>query len=408
MFAPGIKHVAGDTVTLTTNCPSGTSFTSTNGLELDAPEYILGPGPPEYKIRRPREGQGSERGYILPDWWSSCDDACDNYRVSRKYNLIYDDQPGIPGPILAGQLIAMPSSIASKLYGSWETYPPLQYTNLLYGYPQGSQDIRTQNEQNSFALRDKYNASFYRCRKNSKPPCQLGQETCSVTFTPTIPGVYEVNFFKLQKQLRDNFMQAIQFPSSSGDNQRTIVIVPGPTSPGNSLAYGPGLEYGYTTRAGSIAYFWIDSLDKYGNPRLVGGDQYIIILIAESQNSVILGDVTNLGNGSYLVGYNITASGRYSMNVVMRYGTAKDWETGGVSCTSPQVVLLPDNSALESGTTWCHVGSERESYFEETSGTLWCPPQSSNCIPYSVSAPKGLPPIRPASPYRSVFKYELN
>ena len=281
----GIKYVAGDTVTLTTNCPSGTNFTSVAGLNLDAPEYILGPGPPEYKIPITKEGQASELGFITPDWWSSCDDTCDNYRVNHEYSMIYADEPGLPGPIFAGQLIAMPTSIASTLYGPWETYPPLPYTNLAFGYPEGSPDIRTPNEINSCALRDKYNATFNRCRTSSNPPCELGKETCSVTFKPTIPGIYVVNFFKLQKRIQiDKYMQSLPFPS--GNYQRSVVIVPGPTYPGVSVAYGSGLDYGFTTRAGVVAYFWVDSLDQYGNPRLVGGDQFLVILVAQSQNEI--------------------------------------------------------------------------------------------------------------------------
>jgi hypothetical protein len=397
VFPPGIQHVAGDTVTLTTNCPSGTSFTSTESVDLDSPEYILGPGPPEYRIRRPKEGQASQRGYIVPDWWSTCDDVCNNYRVNRRYDLVYSDEPGLPGPVFAGQLAAMKSSVASTLYGAWETFPPLLYTNLQYGYPQGSKDVRTDREKNSFALRDKYNATFRRCRKNSDPSCPIGSETCSVSFTPTVPGVYVARFFKLQKQLRvDTFMQAIPFPL--GNDQRSVVIMPGITSPDKSVAYGSGLDYGFTTRAGDVAHFWIDSLDSYGNPRLVGGDQYLVILVAQSRNSSVLADVTNLGNGSYLVGYNITVSGRYSLNIVMKFGTSNS--LGEALCKNPSAIYFPDQTLFNGGSLWCHVGSERLSYFAETRGRLWCPLQSTDCTSYSLTTPNGLPPIRPASPYR--------
>ena len=191
-------------------------------------------------------------------------------------------------------------------------------------------------------------------------------------------------------------MQAYPFPS--GNNQRSIVILPGPTSPGNSFAYGPGLDYGFTTRAGVHTFFWVDALDGYGNPRLVGGDQIVVVFIAESQNRVLLADVSNFGNGSYLVGYNITVSGRYSLNIVMKYGT--DVTAGEVICSSPIALMLSDQSEFDGGSKWCHVGSERLAYFSETSGKLWCPSQNIGCTSYSLSTPYGLSPIRPASPYR--------
>jgi hypothetical protein len=174
-----------------------------------------------------------------------------------------------------------------------------------------------------------------------------------------------------------------------GSSQRSVVIAPGPTSPGHGLVhgpvlglvYGPVLDYGYPPRpdSGTMACSWIGSYNLYGNPRLIDGDQYNAILIAERQNSA-----------------------RYSLNTVMKYAT--DTRKGGIKCATLKVISLPHGSALENIATWCHVGSERESYFKETSGTFWCPPGSTSTgsIPYSVGIPDGLFPIRPASPFRFV------
>ena len=402
VFMGSTQYTAGETVQVETACPSGSSFLSTlSGFALDAPEYILGPGPPQNKARLPRQGQASELGYIVDDsaWWGLCDNTCNTYRDEGNYNFVYQDRPGNPGPIFAAQLTALNSSIASQLHGAWETYPPLPYVNYLYGYPQSSPDVRNWDESNSFALRDKYGATFSRCRTGTSPACALGREVCYLTFKPTIPGVYQVNFFLLYKQRRvDQYIQKVPLPEGSAT--RTIAIMPDRTAPSLSLAHGPGLNYAFATRAGKGGFFWIDSLDQFSNPRLAGGDQYVVVMVSQDARSTRLADVTNLGNGSYLVGYNITASGRYSVSIVMRYGNIT--YRGQGFCGNPAQVRLVDSALFDGGSLWCHVGSERTDFIKQSIGSSWCPPGNSGCVSYTASTPSGLPPIPPASPYRCV------
>ena len=332
-----LQYTAGSTVKIVSDCPRG--FMPLNeSFQYGAPEYMVGPGAPQVKTDVPSEGQAYQRGYILgsnggsPEWWSRCDQTCDTYRLENSFNKLYQDQLGYPGPILAAQIVARNTSLASKLVGPWVTTPPSAVTGQQYGYPYPSgNDIRTWDEKNSYALRQKFDANFYRCTTASNPPCPLGQEKCILYFKPTIPGFYEINFFNLQlREGVDTYMTAIPFPN--GYNTRTAIIIPDRTSPGHSIAHGPGLAYTSTTRAGIPTHFYIDSYDAYNNPRLAGGDQYIVALVHTSTDAYFFANVMNDGNGSYVAEYAVTLSGRYSL-----YVAVKDT---GLGCPGSQEIRL--------------------------------------------------------------------
>lgn len=122
------------------------------------------------------------------------------------------------------------------------------------------------------------------------------------------PTTSQADFYNIVKyKLVDDYIRPIPFPS--GQNQRTIIVMPGPSSAGHAHVYGPGLKYSFASRSGLGTYFWIDTFDKYENPRLTGGDQWNVAMVAPDKGSVYFARVTNIGNGSYYVGYNITVSG---------------------------------------------------------------------------------------------------
>eukprot|EP00960_Hanusia_phi_P077356 768681-Hanusia_phi.AAC.10 len=391
-----LQYPAGSTVKIVSDCPRG--FMPLNeSFQYGSPEYIIGPGYPQVKTDVPSEGQAYQRGYIIgsnggsPEWWSRCDQTCNTYRLENSFNKVYQDQLGYPGPILAAQIVARNTSVASQILGPWVTTPPSPVTGLQYGYPYPpGQDIRNRQEKNSYALREKFDANFYRCTTASNPPCPLGEEKCILYFKPTIPGFYDINFYNLQiRQGVDTYMRAVPFPN--GYNTRTAIIIPDRTSPGHSIAHGPGLAYSSTTRAGITAYFHIDSYDVYNNPRLSGGDQYIVALVHTSSDAYFLASIMNSGNGSYIAQYTVTMSGRYSV-----YVGIKDT---GLGCPNSQEIRLQSGSSLFGGQKYCNVGVERTDYFAASIGVAWCPTANSTCVSYSPSTPNGLSPNHPCSPF---------
>jgi hypothetical protein len=276
----------------------------------------------------------------------------------------------------------------------WVTYPPNAITGVLYGYE--GEDVRSAEQLNSAGIRDRFGAKFTRCTEKSPegtPKCDLGAEKCYLSFTPTIPGVYQVDFFNLVKiQIEDEKVRAVPFPA--GQAQRTIIVVPGPTSAGHSHAYGPGLNYSFGSRAGLGNYFWIDSYDEYRNPRLSGGDQWNVAMVAADKGTVVYARVTNLGNGSYYVGYNITVSARYTVSITLK-DTPKE-----VACfNGAKTVPLVGGATLKNGELRCHVGTLLADYVNSTRGVTWCPPGSTTCETWTFQRPWGLSPLPPYSPF---------
>lgn len=122
---------------------------------------------------------------------------------------------------------------------------------------------------NSAGIRANFSTEFTRCKDNTNPKCDFGSETCSVEFTPTIPGVYQAEFYNIVKYKEvDEVIRPIPF--TAGQFARTVIVMPGPTSAGHSHAHGPGLDFAFASRSGLGSYFWIDSYDRFENPRLTG------------------------------------------------------------------------------------------------------------------------------------------
>jgi hypothetical protein len=266
-------------------------------------------------------------------------------------------------------------------------------TGILHGYE--GPDIRTPQQINSAGIRDKFGAKFYRCTEKSAegPKCDLGAEKCYVKFTPTIPGIYQVDFFNLIKYEKiDTKVRAVPFPV--GQAQRTIIVVPGPTSAGHSHVHGPGLNYAFGSRAGLGNYFWIDSYDEHRNPRLSGGDQWTVTMVAADKGNVVYGRVTNLGNGTYYVGYNITISGRYTVSVTLQ-DTPSEIACFGGATTVP----LIGGVTLKGGELQCHSGTLLADMINATKGVTWCPPGLTTCTSWTFQNPSGLSPLPPHSPF---------
>lgn len=310
-----LKFTAGQTITMRVPCPRGFMKPPT-GFIYDMPEYIVGSGPPEVRLPTIEEGQAYQRGFAAMDWWAECAFQCNNNRKNERYGAVFEDVPGKPGPIFAAQITAKSTSRATKLKGPYVQRPPSRVTGIQYGL-ENAKDNRTEAEKTSFALREFWKPTFQRfTTQDTQVEVELGQEYCEFMFTPTLPGIYQVNFFELRKdKFFDKLVQAVPFPK--GMEHRTAVVMPGRTSPGHSKAFGPGLAYFQTTRSGIGVPFQIDSYDEYDNLRLVGGDQYIVALVHEHQEGQSYAEVSNIGNGSYYVVYNVTLSGRYSLHITL-------------------------------------------------------------------------------------------
>eukprot|EP00961_Rhodomonas_salina_P255794 3456806-Rhodomonas_salina.1 len=217
-----LRFPAGSEVTFEVHCPTGTAFTAVNEeFLMDAPEYILGQGPPQ-SISRPQEGQAYQRGYIVDTdgWWDRCDSSCLTSRRNEQYNPIYQDEANTPGPIMGALLYARNTSSASTYRAPWVTFGISRFSGIQWGYSSELGDIRTMEEANSMDLRHMFDARFHRCNVNDDPDCPLRGEKCTLSFTPTIPGYYQADFFKFEKyRYVDSTMRVVPFPV--GNRSRT-------------------------------------------------------------------------------------------------------------------------------------------------------------------------------------------
>jgi len=398
-----LQHTAGETIKMRVECTRGFMSPPADFM-YDLPEYVLGSGPPEVRVPTPEEGQAFQRGYIPLDWWGGCSFNCNGMRKTDKFNTLFEDIPGKPGPIFVAQITAKESNRARQFEGPYVTRPKSRVTGLQYGNDPNSVDNRTKDEKNSMMLAQLYRPSFTRFTTETQgAEVELGQEYCEFSFTPTIPGIYQVNFFEMRKdRYFDKFVQAIPFPQAQ--SHRQAVIMPAKTSPGNSRAYGQGLAYYQTTRTGVGASFMIDSLDRFDNLRLTGGDQYIVALVHQHQEGYKYAEVSNLGNGSYFVVFNVTLSGRYSLSITLpaqadcpnprrvslsRPGGKGTRQMSGPRCDLGTAFTVPRNKSAG--------GREILSNATEGSGPVhWCTPVSSqaakeageeNCVEYTYHLP---------------------
>ena len=390
-----LQFTAGTRITMSTPCRRGLMKIPA-GFEYDRPEYVLGSGPPEAKGPTLQEGQAWQRGYIPMDWWEECTFQCNANRKSERYNSIFEDLPGKAGPIFVAQLTARESSRASKLKGAYVTRPPSRVTGLQYGH-ESIKDNRTQIEKNSMILRDLYNPTFKRFTTTSKVvEVELGKEYCEFAFTPTMPGIYQANFFEMRKdRYFGDYAEPVPFPP--GMEHRTVVVMPGRTSPGHSKAFGPGLAYYQTTRTGIGVPFRIDSYDQYDNLRLVGGDTFVVALVHEHMDGQTYAQVSNNGNGSYYVVYNVTLSGRYTVSITL--------PSLPQLCDKPRRVLLsPPNAkgqVRQMTGLRCDLGTDFTVMKNQSDGSVrWCTPVGTaaakaageeNCVEYSYQQAAALP-----------------
>ena len=403
-----LTHTADNPVVMRLPCPRG-MMTLPDTFVYDMPEYVVGSGTPEVKVPIVQEGQAWQRGFIPIDWWAGCSFQCNNFRKSKRFDTIFEDIPGRPGPIFVAQITTKETSRAHKFQVPMVTYPKSRVTGIQYGHDPAAIDNRTKDEKNSAALRDLFNPVFKRFTSDTKGNVdliELGKEYCEFSFTPTIPGIYQVNFFEMRKDMyMDKMVQAIPFPE--GMNHRTAVVMPGRTSPGHSKAYGKGLSYFQTTRAGIGVAFRIDSFDASDNLRLVGGDQYIVALVHIDQVGQSYGEVSNLGNGSYDVVYNVTLSGRYTLSVTVPSLPGLCPNPRRVSLTTPGVEGKEQVRQMQGQR--CDLGTDFTVMKNNSDGgppIQWCTKttkpakmaREENCVEYSYRQ-TGFPWI----PYKSPF-----
>lgn len=117
-----------------------------------------------------------------------------------------------------------------------------------------------------------------------------------------------------------------------------VAVYPGDTDAGKSKADGQGLASSSSSSscscsctlrqgaatAGVTAAFYIRSYDSFGNPRLSGGDAWLVSFSEDTREwggggdtsgACVSAQVENLGNGTYQVNYLSTCSARYWIHV---------------------------------------------------------------------------------------------
>lgn len=107
--------------------------------------------------------------------------------------------------------------------------------------------------------------------------------------------------------------------------------------------------------------------------------------------------MSNLGNGTYIVYYNLTISGRYDVHITLKW-------TEDNPCDFPAPVSAGKLGLLNGGERRCHLATQRTEEIERLKGVEWCPfgSNASLCTTYTFGHQDGLSPRPPMSPF-SVF-----
>ena len=186
------------------------------------------------------------------------------------------------------------------------------------------------------------------------PRMSVSGGQCRVAFQATIPGVYKWSFFALTKLGEDcptaptgfnkfgkpvyECSAVLRLDARSVTHQpgpHLVAVYPGDTDAGKSKADGQGLASSSSSSsssctfrqgaatAGVTAAFYIRSYDSFGNPRLAGGDAWLVSFSEDTRKggggdtsgACVSAQVENSGNGTYQVNYQSTCSARYWIHV---------------------------------------------------------------------------------------------
>eukprot|EP01113_Clastostelium_recurvatum_P004024 TRINITY_DN1178_c0_g1_i1.p1 TRINITY_DN1178_c0_g1~~TRINITY_DN1178_c0_g1_i1.p1 ORF type:complete len:1144 (+),score=354.68 TRINITY_DN1178_c0_g1_i1:38-3469(+) len=94
----------------------------------------------------------------------------------------------------------------------------------------------------------------------------------------------------------------------------TVSVVPAAIFPEGSLFDGPGLQ---GSTAGVLGEFEIQLQDSYGNNITSSGAEVYVTLVDTNEVVTVSAEVTDLGQGLYLVQYNATYAAEYRYNVTI-------------------------------------------------------------------------------------------
>jgi len=130
-----------------------------------------------------------------------------------------------------------------------------------------------------------------------------GDGTYNVTYTAEAPGDYKIDVGLHGHPIKDSPFRPNIKPSSSADQ---------------SYAEGPGLLGAVDNEP---AHFTIHSVDKWGNPRTDGGDDFGVKITGPEE---IKPQVVDNGDGTYSVTYVPDKIGNYNIEVTLEGAQIKD------------------------------------------------------------------------------------
>eukprot|EP00003_Mantamonas_plastica_P006159 TRINITY_DN14_c0_g1_i9.p1 TRINITY_DN14_c0_g1~~TRINITY_DN14_c0_g1_i9.p1 ORF type:complete len:6024 (+),score=1988.35 TRINITY_DN14_c0_g1_i9:844-18915(+) len=173
--------------------------------------------------------------------------------------------------------------------------------------------------------------------------------TYLLTFNATVSGTY-----KLEVTAGDGGVHIMGSPF-------TNIIVTAPTHLPNSRAFGSKL---YDTVAGSKSQFFIQAKDAYYNNRTVYTDVFVVTFAHKTLSVAnVAGSVSNFAYpGAYLVDYNTTIAGDYSVTITSNsqplYGSPFSLNV------QPSVMHPPTTTSFGSGLTTSKAGELATFYIQ--------------------------------------------
>jgi len=124
-----------------------------------------------------------------------------------------------------------------------------------------------------------------------------------VEYTAETPGEYLLNVTLHGQPIKDAPFHPFIKPSANADN---------------SYAEGPGLREAFDNEP---AHFTIHSVDKWGNPRTDGGDDFKVDI---NGPETITPQIVDNNDGTYAVTYHPDKTGTYKINVTLEGRPIKD------------------------------------------------------------------------------------
>jgi len=135
------------------------------------------------------------------------------------------------------------------------------------------------------------------------------QAPSNLTATYTSNGIYQLTY---NVTLSNLYVVQVKINGTNITNAFAVIVEPGVPYGPTSIANGPGLSQAVTTKP---ANFTVQTMDRWNNTVTHGGAQFVIAIKDNVDGATSTPTIDDLNNGAYSVGYILSQSGDYFVQV---------------------------------------------------------------------------------------------